>query len=130
MIQVTNGGKHFGLKTLFEGLDWLITPNERVGIVGGNGTGKSTLLKVLAGLEQLDHGTLSPAKGTRIGYLPQEGLKMAGRTVFQECMSVFDELRALEKEMETLAHRMSDVSPESAEYHQIADRYHEIEMTF
>jgi ATP-binding cassette subfamily F protein 3 len=45
-------------------------------------------------------------------------------------MSVFDELRALEKEMETLAHRMSDVSPESAEYHQIADRYHEIEMTF
>jgi ATP-binding cassette, subfamily F, member 3 len=130
MIQVTNAGKHFGFKTLFEGLDWLITPNERVGIVGGNGTGKSTLLKVLAGLEQLDHGTLSPAKGTRVGYLPQEGLKLAGRTVFQECMSVFDELRAFEKEMETLAHRMSDISPESVEYAQVADRYHEIEMTF
>ena len=130
MIQVTNGGKHFGFKTLFEGLDWLITPNERVGIVGGNGTGKSTLLKVLAGIEQLDHGTLSPAKGTRIGYLPQEGLKMAGRTVFEECMSVFDELRDLEKEMETLAHRMSDVAPDSPEYLQVADRFHEIEMTF
>ena len=130
MIQVTNGGKHFGFKTLFEGLDWLITPNERVGIVGGNGTGKSTLLKVLAGIEQLDHGTLSPAKGTRIGYLPQEGLKMSGRTVFEECMSVFDELRDLEKEMETLAHRMSDVAPDSAEYLQVADRFHEIEMTF
>ena len=130
MIQVTNAGKHYGFKTLFEGLDWLITPNERVGIVGGNGTGKSTLLKVLAGLEQLDHGTLSPAKGTRIGYLPQEGLKMEGRTVFQECMSVFEELRGLETEMETLAHRMSDISPESAEYLQVADRFHEIEMTF
>ena len=130
MIQVTNGGKHFGFKTLFEGLDWLITPNERVGIVGGNGTGKSTLLKMLAGLEQFDHGTLTVAKGTRIGYLPQEGLKLSGRTVFQECMSVFDELRGLEKEMETLAHRMSDVSPDSAEYHQVADRFHEIEMTF
>ena len=130
MIQVTNGGKHFGFKTLFEGLDWLITPNERVGIVGGNGTGKSTLLKVLAGIEQLDHGTLSPAKGTRIGYLPQEGLKMEGRTVFEECMSVFDELRDLEKEMETLAHRMSDVAHDSAEYLQVADRFHEIEMTF
>ena len=129
MIQVTNGGKHFGFKTLFEGLDWLITPNERVGIVGGNGTGKSTLLKMLAGLEQFDHGTLNIAKGTRIGYLPQEGLKMAGRTVFEECMSVFDELRDMEKEMETLAHRMSEIAPESAEYHQIADRFHEIEMT-
>ena len=85
---------------------------------------------MLAGIEQLDHGTLSPAKGTRIGYLPQEGLKMAGRTVFAECMSVFDELRDLEKEMETLAHRMSDVAPDSAEYLQVADRFHEIEMTF
>ncbi len=130
MIQVTNGGKHFGFKTLFEGLDWLITPNERVGIVGGNGTGKSTLLKVFAGLEQLDYGTLSSAKGTRIGYLPQEGLKMSGRTVFQECMSVFDELRALETEMHTLAERMGEVPTDSAEYLQVADRFHEIEMTF
>ncbi len=129
MIQVSNGGKHFGFKTLFEGLDWLITPNERVGVVGGNGTGKSTLLKTLAGIEQFDHGTLNIAKGTRIGYLPQEGLKLSGRTVFEECMSVFDELRGLEKEMETLAHRLSDVSHDSPEYHQVADRFHEIEMT-
>ncbi|MBM3796042.1 MAG: ABC-F family ATP-binding cassette domain-containing protein [Acidobacteria bacterium] len=130
MIQVSNGGKHFGFKTLFEGLGWLITPNERVGIVGGNGTGKSTLLKVLAGIEQLDHGSLNPAKGTRIGYLPQEGLMMRGRTVFQECMSVFDPLRALEAEMETLLHRMSDLSPESPEYAQVADRFHQFEMEF
>ncbi|MCC6538816.1 MAG: ABC-F family ATP-binding cassette domain-containing protein, partial [Bryobacterales bacterium] len=130
MIQVSNGGKHFGFKTLFEGLDWLITPNERVGIVGGNGTGKSTLLKVLAGIEQLDHGSLNPAKGTRVGYLPQEGLMMRGRTVFQECMSVFDPLRALEAEMETLLHSMSDLAPESPEYAQVADRFHQIEMEF
>ena len=130
MIQISNGGKHFGFKTLFEGLDWLITPNERVGIVGGNGTGKSTLLKVLAGIEHLDHGDLMPAKGTRIGYLPQEGLQMAGRTVFQECMSVFDRLRNLEKEMETLLHRMGEIPPDSPEYHQVADRFHSIEMEF
>ena len=130
MIQITGGGKHFGFKTLFEGLDWLITPNERVGIVGGNGTGKSTLLKMLAGLEQFDYGTISSAKGTRIGYLPQEGLKLSGRTVFEECMSVFDELRALETEMGTLAHRMGEIPTDSQEYHQVADRFHEIEMTF
>jgi ATP-binding cassette subfamily F protein 3 len=49
MIQLTGAAKRFGPKTLFENLDWLVTPNERAGIVGANGTGKSTLLKILAG---------------------------------------------------------------------------------
>jgi ATPase subunit of ABC transporter with duplicated ATPase domains len=50
MIQLTGSAKRFGPKTLFENLDWLVTPNERAGIVGANGTGKSTLLKILAGI--------------------------------------------------------------------------------
>ena len=50
MIQLTGAGKRYGPKILFEKVDWLVTPNERVGIVGGNGTGKSSLLKVLAGI--------------------------------------------------------------------------------
>ena len=54
MIQLSNAGKRFGPKLLFEGLDWLITPKDRVGLVGANGTGKSTLLRILAGLEPLD----------------------------------------------------------------------------
>jgi ATP-binding cassette subfamily F protein 3 len=51
MIQLTGAAKRFGPKTLFENLDWLVTPNERAGIVGANGTGKSTLLKILAGMD-------------------------------------------------------------------------------
>ena len=50
MIQLSSAGKRFGPKLLFENLDWLVTPNERVGLVGANGTGKSTLLKVLGGI--------------------------------------------------------------------------------
>ncbi|HZU44125.1 MAG TPA: ATP-binding cassette domain-containing protein, partial [Terriglobales bacterium] len=50
MIQLSGAGKRFGAKILFEELDWLITPQDRVGLVGANGTGKTTLLKVLAGL--------------------------------------------------------------------------------
>ena len=63
MIQLSAAGKRYGHKLLFEEVDWLITPTDRVGLVGANGTGKSTLLKILAGLETLDYGSLSTAKG-------------------------------------------------------------------
>ena len=79
MIQLSAAGKRFGHKLLFEGLDWLITSRDRVGLVGANGTGKSTLMKVLAGLETFDYGSISFAEGTSAGYLPQDGLSLSGR---------------------------------------------------
>ena len=123
MIQLSSAGKRFGPKLLFDNLDWLITPQARVGLVGANGTGKSTLLKVLGGLESLDYGTITCAKNTTFGYLPQDGLQLSGRTVFDECMSVFDHLRALEAEMEELAHKMGELDHTSAEYTQVAERF-------
>ena len=130
MIQLSGAGKRFGHKLLFENADWLITPNDRVGLVGANGTGKSTLMKVLAALDTLDYGTLTLAKGTTAGYLPQDGLSLSGRTVFAECMSVFDELRAMEQELETLMHRIAELDHTSAEYADVADRYHRLEHEF
>jgi ATP-binding cassette, subfamily F, member 3 len=130
MIQLSSAGKRFGGKTLFEELDWLITPRDRVGLVGANGSGKTTLLKVLAGLETLDYGAMTVMKGTTAGYLPQDGLNLSGRSVFQECMSVFDEVRDMEREMESLAGRMAEVDHTSAEYQQIADRYHHLQGQF
>ena len=130
MIQLSSAGKRFGGKILFEELDWLITSRDRVGLVGANGTGKSTLLKVLAGLETLDYGAMTVMKGTTAGYLPQDGLNLSGRTVFQECMSVFDEVRDMEREMESLTERMAEVDHTSAEYEQIADRYHHLQGQF
>jgi ATP-binding cassette subfamily F protein 3 len=130
MIQLSSAGKRYGHKLLFEGADWLITSHDRVGLVGANGTGKSTLMKVLAGLETLDYGSISTAKGISAGYLPQDGLALSGRTVFEECMAVFAELRGLEQEMEELTRRMSEIDSSSAEYAQVADRYHRIEHEF
>jgi ATP-binding cassette subfamily F protein 3 len=130
MIQLTGAGKRYGPKILFENTDWLVTPNERAGIVGANGTGKSTLLKVLAGLDGLDSGGIATQKGVTIGYLPQEGLTLSGRSVFAECMTVFASLRALEEEQEQLAHRMAEVDPEGPEYAQVAERFHRAESEF
>src|SRR5438876_3242996 len=130
MIQLNSAGKRYGNKLLFEGADLLITAQDRVGLVGANGTGKTTFLKILAGLESLDYGSASVAKGIDIGYLPQDGLALSGRTVFAECMSVFARLQAIEKELEQLTSRMAEVDHTSAEYEQIADRYHHIEHEF
>jgi len=130
MIQLSSAGKRFGPKLLFEELDWLITPDARVGLVGANGTGKSTLLKVLAGIESLDYGSMVSAKNTTFGYLPQDGLQLSGRTVFDECMSVFFNLRAIEAEMQELEHKMGELDHTSSEYAQVADRYERISGEF
>ncbi|MCU1299950.1 MAG: transporter, ATPase subunit [Candidatus Sulfotelmatobacter sp.] len=130
MIQLSGAGKRFGHKLLFENTDWLITPRDRIGLVGANGTGKSTLMKVLAGLDTLDYGSLIVAKGTTAGYLPQDGLSLSGRTVFAECMAVFTELHAMERELEMLTHRISELDHASAEYSDVADRYHSLEHEF
>jgi ATP-binding cassette subfamily F protein 3 len=130
MIQLQAAGKRFGHKLLFENCDWLITPKERTGLVGANGTGKSTLLKILCGMESLDYGAITFPKGVRLGYLPQDGLTLSGRTVFAECMTVFAGLQEMEQELETLHHKLAELDPSSAEYSAVADRLHEIDSEF
>ena len=130
MIQLSGAGKRYGHKLLFEELDWLVTPQDRVGLVGANGTGKSTLLKILAGLETLDYGTISVARGTTAGYLPQEGLNLSGRSIFSECMSVFTEMLAMEEEMRALTASMAELDPAGVEYAQVAERFHRLDHEF
>jgi ATP-binding cassette subfamily F protein 3 len=130
MIQLQGAGKRFGHKLLFEECDWLITPKERTGLVGANGTGKSTLLKILCGIETLDYGAMSVTKGISQGYLPQDGLTLSGNTIFAECMSVFADLHAMEKELESLHHALGELDPSSPEYSAAADRLHHIDTEF
>jgi len=130
MIQLNSAGKRYGHKLLFEGTDLLITPRDRVGLVGANGTGKSTLLKILADEETLDYGNVSVAKGISAGYLPQDGLALSGKTVFAECMSVFARLKNMEAELEQLTAKMAELDHTSGEYDDVAERYQRIEHEF
>jgi len=127
MLQLSGAGKRFGPRLLFENADWLITPTEKTALVGANGAGKSTLMKILGGLDGLDYGSVQRMKGMTMGYLPQDGLALSGRTVFEECLTVFDELRAMEQKFEALAHALSELDPASAEYATVADRYSHVE---
>jgi ATP-binding cassette, subfamily F, member 3 len=130
MIQLTGAGKRFGHKLLFEGTDWQINPRDRVGLVGANGTGKTTMLRVLAGLETLDYGSFQGMKSISAGYLPQDGLALSGNTVFAECMKVFAELSEMEQEMESVAHNLAEFDPAGVEYAQASDRLHRLQDEF
>ncbi|MFP5236795.1 MAG: ribosomal protection-like ABC-F family protein [Acidobacteriota bacterium] len=123
MLSLQNAGKRFGPRILFLEANWLIRNNEKTALVGANGTGKSTLMKVLAGLEQLDYGNLQQTRGMSIGYLPQEGLRLTGRTIFEECLTVFDEIREMEREIERLSGELSELDHASAEYEAAAERF-------
>jgi ATP-binding cassette subfamily F protein 3 len=130
MLSLQNAGKRFGPRVLFMEASWLIRAKEKTALVGANGTGKSTLMKVLAGLEALDNGTMQLTRGMSIGYLPQEGLRLTGRTVFDECLSVFDELRAMEGEIERTAAQLSELDHPSPEYETAAERYSMLQERF
>src|SRR6204780_1213661 len=130
MLSLQNAGKRFGPRVLFLEANWLIRSREKTALVGANGTGKSTLMKVLAGLEALDYGTLQQTRGMSIGYLPQEGLRLTGRTVFDECLTVFDELHDMEKEIEHLAGQLGTLDHASPEYESAAERFSMLQERF
>ena len=130
MLSLQNAGKRFGPRILFLEANWLIRNNEKTALVGANGTGKSTLMKVLAGLETLDYGELQRTRGMSIGYLPQEGLRLTGRTVFEECLSVFDEIRDMEGEIERLGGQLAELDHAGAEYASAAERFSLLQERF
>jgi ATP-binding cassette subfamily F protein 3 len=123
MLSLQNAGKRFGPRILFQEAGWLIRSTEKTALVGANGTGKSTLMKVLAGLETLDYGDIQRTRGMSIGYLPQEGLRLAGRNIFEECLTVFDEIRDMEQEVERLSGQLTELDHAGPEYEAAAERF-------
>ena len=130
MLSLIDAGKRFGPRVLFMEANWLIRAREKTALVGANGTGKTTLMRVLAGLETLDYGSLQLTRGMSIGYLPQEGLGLVGRTVFEECLTVFDELREMAREVERLGGQLAELDHAGPEYEATAERYSLLQERF
>jgi ATP-binding cassette subfamily F protein 3 len=107
MLQLQNVTKGFAGQILLNGVDWHLRPGERIGLCGENGAGKTTLLRLLAGQYEADAGQVQIARGTLIGYLPQDGLEHGGRTLFAETRSALDHLLAIEAGLAELEARIS-----------------------
>src|SRR5712664_410606 len=130
MIQLSNLTKAFGDRVLLDDVTWQITDRERVGLCGPNGAGKTTLLRMMAGLDEPDAGAVLKPAALTVGYLPQDGLTHAGRTVFDEASSAFGELLGMKTEMHALEGRLGDPSIPEAEHDAMLQRYSDLQDHF
>jgi len=108
LITATNLAKAYGPDDIFAGVSLSIPRDARIAIVGPNGIGKTTLLRILIAQEEPSHGTVQRARNLRIGYLPQEAVLTGTHTVWEECLRALADLRALERQLAELEAAMSD----------------------
>ncbi|HNO70995.1 MAG TPA: ATP-binding cassette domain-containing protein [Bacteroidia bacterium] len=99
MLSVNEISVHFGGRTLFEEISFLVNKQDRIGLAGRNGAGKSTMLKIIAGEQSPDSGEVTKPNNFTIGYLPQDMTHQPGKTVFEETASAFAEVKELEKKI-------------------------------
>src|SRR5438105_1970795 len=130
MIQLQDLTKAFADRVLFDHVTWQITDRERVGLCGPNGAGKTTLLRMMAGLDEPDSGAVLKPAALTVGYLPQDGLAHAGRTLFAEAASAFGELIAIKTEMHALEDRLGDASIPETEHDAMLHRYSDLQDQF
>lgn len=126
MISVNNVSVVFGGWYLLDGVSFLINKKDRIGLTGRNGAGKSTTLKMLAGLQQPTEGSISMASDVRIGYLPQTKVYTDGNTVREEAKKAFADLFALKDEVERLNMELAGREDyDSPDYMKLLDKIYE-----
>ncbi len=114
MIQLAQASKAFGSQVLLKDSAFRVQEGDRVGLVGPNGSGKTTLLRILAGQVELDAGTVVRVRDKRCGYLPQDGLRHRGRTLFAEVRSALAGLLEMRREQERLSGEL-EINPSRPE---------------
>lgn len=128
LLGLQNVTFEFGARTIVEDATWHIQPNERIGLIGYNGTGKSTLLKVLTGQYSPSKGTVEKGRETTIGFLHQDLLGFDTEdSILEVAMGAFERVKQLEKELEELGHELERTGDENLAM-KYADLLHEMEV--
>lgn len=123
MVSIENLTVEFGGFTLFDDVSFIVNKKERVALVGKNGAGKSTMLKIMAGLQQPSGGRVSMPKETTIGYLPQQMNHSDLRTVREEAESAFEHVFELQREIDRMGEEISvRTDYESDDYHKLIEK--------
>lgn len=124
MISVENLEVEFGATPLFQGVSYVINDKDRIALVGKNGAGKSTMLKIIAGLQQPTEGTVAVPKDTTIGYLPQVMILTDERTVMEEATLAFEHIREMQENLDRLNKELAERTDyESEDYMALVDRF-------
>ncbi len=107
LLTATGLSKSFGPVDIFKDISFSIPHRARIGLVGANGVGKTTLLRLLVGLEEPSEGSIALARGVQVGYLPQRPNLESRRTIWQECQAAFGDLLEMQTELRRLETEMS-----------------------
>ncbi|MFA6261986.1 MAG: ABC-F family ATP-binding cassette domain-containing protein [Bacteroidia bacterium] len=128
MISINNISFEFGGRYLYKNASWHIKPGERIGLIGMNGTGKSTLLRVINGEYQVSEGSISKPRGLTIGFLNQDQLSFeTTETILNVALGAFERALQLEKEIEEVLHKM-ETDHSDAIINLLSDKQHEFEQ--
>ncbi|MGS2764143.1 ABC-F family ATP-binding cassette domain-containing protein [Sinomicrobium sp. M5D2P9] len=120
MLNIHNLSISFGGEFLFEEVSFRLNPGDRVGLIGKNGAGKSTMLKLLSGEMRPDTGVIAFDKDVCVGFLKQDIDFVQGRTVLEEAYQAFEEIKALEMQLDDINHKLAERTDyESEAYHQL-----------
>lgn len=117
-----------GARVLFDGLSFVVGKEDRLSFAGPNGAGKSTLMKCIADVRDPDAGRITKPKGCRVGYLPQDGIHLSGRTLWQEAESAFEEATTLQGEIDRLSKELEQHEPSSEDYSSSLHQIGELEL--
>ena len=121
MINLRNISLAYGKKKLFNGISQVIGPRDRIALVGSNGSGKSTLVQVLMKAVEVDEGEIEKPEQVTIGYLPQDGIAVSGKTLYEEAEAAFGDLLSLREQIEEAEERMADMDTASEEFYDLVD---------
>lgn len=110
MLSCNNVTKTFGVETILENISFSVNEGDKIGIVGVNGTGKTTLFKVITGILPHDRGEIFTSKNCRLGYLEQNTNFYSEKTIYDEVVSVFSDLIGAEEELRSLEHQIASLS--------------------